>query len=43
MHVHYPKKGVICVFVDTVSKINTYTVLYSEVVVCYTEMLCKDD
>ena len=29
MRLHYPKKGVIRVFVDTVSKINTYTILYS--------------
>ncbi len=29
MRVHYPKKGV---FVDTVSKIKTYTTLYTEVV-----------
>ena len=37
-----PKKGIICVFVDTVSKINRIYYLYSDFTVRYIEVLCKD-
>ncbi len=38
------KRGIIRVFVDTVSKINTYTILYSNFSgPCYTLYISKDD
>ncbi len=39
MRVHYPKKGVIRVFVDTVSKINRIYYLYSDFTVRYIKVL----